>query len=1260
MNVELKDLAPLLLKKERAGGDIDAALLADILHNGKQRNDRRKEMVALVERHPVLSDRNMQFRNHTERYNMGLKKAYHYVQLLREKQITDKQDQQEIYLALGEPLTIDVHRSMFIPTLENQADDEQQRKWLPLARNFKIFGAYAQTELGHGSNVQGIETTATYDKQTQEFVIHSPTLTSRKWWPGGLGKTATHAIVHARLFIDGKDHGVQAFLVQIRSLETHLPLRGIEVGDIGPKVGFNAVDNGYCSFDHVRIPRDQMMMRYAKVLPDGTFVKPKSDKLVYLTMVQVRAYLLVRMSQALGVGATITTRFSAARVQGRKPDGKGEFQVLDYQNQQHGLFPIIATAYAANFGGRMMVRLHDTALEIIKSGKGSFALKLAELHAVSSGMKAWIAENVSNSIETCRRMCGGHGFSNASNMGHLHNEIVGACTFEGTLDVLVQQHARYLVKVLVSLPYKGDDEADTTSPTGFLIRAKELMDPTLRCKAERPRDFLNVHILREAFETRAARTVIRLAKQLHATNNDGNACMVLMTRASIAHAELMLLTAFIEGLPSIPAGKTRDALATLCSLFGLHLIVRSLGDFREDNYLSSGQADDVRQQLLDLLPVVRKNAVLLTDAWDYSDFEINSAIGRYDGDIYRALVKRTEDEPLNGTQVPESYEAFLKPLIHSSFCKDATTSIIIFVLGSHSALSAMELKDLAPLLLKKERAGGDIDPTVLTNVLRDGADENARRKAMIALAENHPVLSDRDMVYRNHTERYNMGLKKVYHFIQVLRREKITDRTLQQYLYGALGEPLPIDVHRAMFIPTLENQADDEQQRKWLPLARNFKIFGAYAQTELGHGSNVQGIETTATYDKQTQEFVIHSPTLTSRKWWPGGLGKTATHAIVHARLFIDGKDHGVQAFLVQIRSLETHLPLRGIEVGDIGPKVGFNAVDNGYCSFDHVRIPRDQMMMRYAKVLPDGTFVKPKSDKLVYLTMVRVRAYLIVKFGHVMGMTTTITTRFSAARVQGRKPNAKGEFQVLDYQNQQFALFPFIALSYAAFFAGKSMIKLHDSALEVITSGGASFGLKLAELHAVSSGLKAWLAENVNNGIESCRRLCGGHGFSHSSNLAHIFNEAVGAVTYEGTFDVLVQQHARYLLILLKSFVQGLNAVHSGKNRDAVSNLCVLFALWMMTKNLGDFREDNYLSSHQSEQARQQLLALLPIVRKNAVLLTDAWDFTDFEINSTIGRYDGDIYNAMVRRAEDEPLNKSQVPESYEEFLKPLIESAL
>ncbi len=91
---------------------------------------------------------------------------------------------------------------------------------MPAIKNLDIMGCYAQTEIGHGSNVAGLETTATLDKTTDEFVIHTPSITATKYWPGDLGRFTSHAIVFARLIIDENDYGVQPFMVQIRDVET--------------------------------------------------------------------------------------------------------------------------------------------------------------------------------------------------------------------------------------------------------------------------------------------------------------------------------------------------------------------------------------------------------------------------------------------------------------------------------------------------------------------------------------------------------------------------------------------------------------------------------------------------------------------------------------------------------------------------------------------------------------------------------------------------------------------------------------------------------------------------------------------------------------------------------------------------------------------------------------------------------------------------------------------------------------------------------
>jgi len=108
---------------------------------------------------------------------------------------------------------VGLHYSMFQMAIQNLASPEQVKRWEHQVQHHKWLGCYAQTELGHGSNVAGLETTATLDTTTDEFVIHSPTITSTKFWPGDLGRHSTHAIVFARLKIESNDYGVQPFLV---------------------------------------------------------------------------------------------------------------------------------------------------------------------------------------------------------------------------------------------------------------------------------------------------------------------------------------------------------------------------------------------------------------------------------------------------------------------------------------------------------------------------------------------------------------------------------------------------------------------------------------------------------------------------------------------------------------------------------------------------------------------------------------------------------------------------------------------------------------------------------------------------------------------------------------------------------------------------------------------------------------------------------------------------------------------------------------
>lgn len=213
--------------------------------------------------------------------------------------------------------------------------------------------------------------------------------------------------------------------------------------------------------------------------------------------------------------------------------------------------------------------------------------------------------------------------------------------------------------------------------------------------------------------------------------------------------------------------------------------------------------------------------------------------------------------------------------------------------------------------------------------------------------------------------------------------------------YGILPQGMPFRLHFSMFLPSILRLATDEQKNKWLDKAlKNDGIVGAYAQSELGHGTNLKGLETRADYDEQTQEFILNTPTLSAYKWWPGTLGLTANMAIVMAQLYIKGKHHGMHAFLVRIRDEETHIPLPGVDVGEIGPLLGAKGVNNGFLGLKNVRIPRTQMLMKNAQVMPDGTFHKGAIPLLTYGTMVFVRVYIAKDISFSLLQAATIATR--------------------------------------------------------------------------------------------------------------------------------------------------------------------------------------------------------------------------------------------------------------------------
>ncbi|CAG8443810.1 8214_t:CDS:2 [Funneliformis mosseae] len=656
-----------LLAQERATVTFDVKELTLFLF-GKKNLDRYHEILRIVENDPAFDKTNVYFMGRNELFKHAMKKEKRLAQLIKENK-WKVEDIQFAEWLLDTPGPFGVHRGMFIPTLISQGTEEQKKEFLVPALKYKILGCYAQTELGHGSNVQGLETTATYISEADEFEIHSPYLTASKWWIGGLGKIANHAVVMAQLKSNGKPYGPHLFVVQVRDMETHQPLPDITIGDIGPKFGLNSTDNGFILFDRVRIPRSNMLSKFSQIKKGtGEYINPPNNKLLYGTMVLVRAIIISGVRFALERAVTIAIRYSAVRrqfVDKEEPkklkDGRVvETIILDYTMQQYRLFPVIAQAYACFFTAKVMI---DQYAEYTKqSSVGNYSL-LTDLHASSSGLKSLTTTMAVDSIEECRRACGGHGYSSFSGFVKFYQNYLPNTTWEGDNFVLTQQTARHLFKTFRKMVLSKGAEAypsqsERNQTMTYILQY--LNDPNHTCTATTLLDFKNPELQLRAFGHRAAYLIANAVDQIDNQKSTWNSMLVEINRISRAHCQYLLVRNFInalqnsrqsedEGLHMLRDNPSlKEVTLTICNLFVLHTMEKDLGDFMECGYLTPSQARLLRAQIYNLLKEIRPNAVGLVDAFLIPDFLLQSAIGRYDGKVYETMIDWASKEPLNG------------------------------------------------------------------------------------------------------------------------------------------------------------------------------------------------------------------------------------------------------------------------------------------------------------------------------------------------------------------------------------------------------------------------------------------------------------------------------------------------------------------------------------------------------------------------------------------------------------------------------------
>nr|XP_032529066.1 probable peroxisomal acyl-coenzyme A oxidase 1 [Danaus plexippus plexippus] len=654
------------LRKERAKCTFNIEELTYLLDDGYENTRRRRDLEnKVLSTKGLLDEIPEEYLSHKEKYENVIRKCVKlHRALLEYDDLRDKPIDEKIKAILRDTVSLAVtkdnspmmlHSGMFLMAIEGQANEKQQEYWLKRGRNMEIIGTYAQTELGHGTFLRGLELRATYDEKTEEFILHSPTLTSYKWWPGGLAHTANYAIVMAQLYIKDKCYGMQPFMVQLRDEETHMPLPGIKVGEIGPKLGFNTVNNGFLGFENVRIPRDRMLMKNAQVLKDGTFIASPNSKLTYNTMVNVRVLIVNTVAKYLSSASTIAVRYAAVRRQSQMKPGEPEPQILDYVTQQHKLMIAIATSHAYHFTVRWLYDVSDTVKENITKGQLD---TLPELHVLACALKVLSSSECTSLVEVCRRACGGHGYMLSSNLPQLYGVCTATMTYEGENTVLLLQVARSLVKA-----WDRAARGQPLSPSMSYIENK-----TLAAKWDASLDGIvrNFQIVSRSKLASSVASFQQYMKSGLSYEDAWNKASVQLIAAAEAHGRAIVLAIYKQQIEkqarnvSLPL---RDVLHQLLELYMVYWTLEKVGDLLLYTQISERDVKALQRRYEDLLEILRPNAVGLVDAFDIRDEVLCSTLGSYDGRVYERLMEEAMKSPLNKEPVNDTFHKYLKPFM---------------------------------------------------------------------------------------------------------------------------------------------------------------------------------------------------------------------------------------------------------------------------------------------------------------------------------------------------------------------------------------------------------------------------------------------------------------------------------------------------------------------------------------------------------------------------------------------------------------------
>jgi acyl-CoA oxidase len=501
--------------------------------------------------------------------------------------------------------------------------------------SFELPGCFAMTETGHGSNVQELETTITYDADADELVVHTPTESARKDWIGNAARDGRMAAVFGQLIVGGEGRGVHAVLVPLRDEEGNV-LDGIRIEDCGHKLGLNGVDNGRIWFDQVRVPRENLLDRYAQIRDDGSYysaIENETKRFFTMlgTLIQGRVSICGASINAAKVAQVIAVRHALQRTQFGPPDSDEEVTLMEYRTHQRRLLPDLATTYALHFAQeRLRAELHES---FASSHDDEQPADRRKLETFAAGLKAIASWHAVHTIQQCREACGGAGYLAANRFAALKADVDVFTTFEGDNTVLLQLCAKNLLTQYrdqfgeldplgMAQFFAGQAVETVAERTALREVLGRIADSVVPGRSDEEGDLLERETQLELVRWRQEHILQGCARRLRAGINSGAepfkvlvSCQDHVVACARAWVDLVVLESFAEVVDGISDEGLRDLLDRVCSLYALAGIERERGWYQEHGRLSSIRSKGVIKVVNALCAELKDDAGTLVEAF---------------------------------------------------------------------------------------------------------------------------------------------------------------------------------------------------------------------------------------------------------------------------------------------------------------------------------------------------------------------------------------------------------------------------------------------------------------------------------------------------------------------------------------------------------------------------------------------------------------------------------------------------------------------